>query len=374
MARPRKYNINVPGLSCYTDARTKKVYWRYKHPVSGKFHGLGDDEAAAKAIAIEANSRFASQQMGQLLKARDEISLKTGKAITVTTWLDRYLAIQQERYDSEEIKLNTLKQKSAPVEAFRRHCGMLTLPDVGARDIASVIEEYKDKGQKRMAQVVRMVLIDVYKEAQHAGEVPPGYNPALATKQPANKVTRVRLNFDEWESIFNAAANMQGYIQNAMLLALVTGQRLGDIADMKFSDVWDNHLHIVQGKTGTRIAIPISLKCESVGYTLQDVIARCRDMIVSPYMLHYHHTTSMAKRGGQVSSNAITTGFSSARDKSNLDWKDGTPPTFHEQRSLSERLYREQGVDTKTLLGHKNQAMTDKYNDDRGKEWLVLAV
>ncbi|CND85552.1 integrase [Yersinia nurmii] len=52
----------------------------------------------------------------------------------------------------------------------------------------------------------------------------------------------------------------------------------------------------------------------------------------------------------------------------------GYPTYFPEQRSLAERLYREQGVDTKTLLGHKNQAMTDKYNDDRGKEWLVLAV
>ncbi|CFR18105.1 phage integrase Arm DNA-binding domain-containing protein [Yersinia frederiksenii] len=374
MARPRKYNINVPGLSCYTDARTKKVYWRYKHPITLKFHGLGDDENAAKAIAIEANTRFAKQQMGQLLKARDEISLKIGKAITVNTWLDRYLSIQQERYNNEEIKLNTLKQKNAPIEAFRRHCGMLLLPDVGARDIASVIEEYKEKGQKRMAQVVRMVLIDTYKEAQHAGEVPPGYNPALATKQPTNKVTRLRLSFDEWESIFSTAADMQNYIQNSMLLALITGQRLGDVAKMKFSDVWDNHLHIVQEKTGTRLAIPLTLKCDVLGYTLQDVITRCRDLIISPYMLHYHHTTSMAKRGGKVSSNAVTTGFSAARDKSNLDWKDGTPPTFHEQRSLSERLYRDQGVDTKTLLGHKNQVMTDKYNDDRGKDWIVLAV
>ncbi|ATM85532.1 MULTISPECIES: phage integrase Arm DNA-binding domain-containing protein [Yersinia] len=374
MARPRKYNINVPGLSCYTDARTKKVYWRYKHPITLKFHGLGDDENAAKAIAIEANTRFAKQQMGQLLKARDEISLKIGKAITVNTWLDRYLSIQQERYNNEEIKLNTLKQKNAPIEAFRRHCGMLLLPDIGARDIASVIEEYKDKGQKRMAQVVRMVLIDTYKEAQHAGEVPPGYNPALATKQPTNKVTRLRLSFDEWESIFSTAAGMQNYIQNSMLLALITGQRLGDVAKMKFSDVWDNHLHIVQEKTGTRLAIPLTLKCDVLGYTLQDVITRCRDLIISPYMLHYHHTTSMAKRGGKVSSNAVTTGFSAARDKSGLDWKDGTPPTFHEQRSLSERLYRDQGVDTKTLLGHKNQVMTDKYNDDRGKDWIVLAV
>lgn len=39
---------------------------------------------------------------------------------------------------------------------------------------------------------------------------------------------------------------------------------------------------------------------------------------------------------------------------------------LHECRSLSERLYREQGIDTKTLLGHKHQSMTDAYNDDRG--------
>ena len=36
---------------------------------------------------------------------------------------------------------------------------------------------------------VRSVLIDVFKEAQHAGEASPGYNPALATKQPRRKVT-----------------------------------------------------------------------------------------------------------------------------------------------------------------------------------------
>jgi hypothetical protein len=33
---------------------------------------------------------------------------------------------------------------------------------------------------------------------------------------------------------------------------------------------------------------------------------------------------------------------------------DGTPATFHEQRSLAERLYEAQGIDTKNL-GHKSQ-------------------
>ncbi|GLX62617.1 hypothetical protein KMU_06570 [Proteus vulgaris] len=49
-------------------------------------------------------------------------------------------------------------------------------------------------------------------------------------------------------------------------------------------------------------------------------------------------------------------------------------PTFHEQRFLSERLYREQGINTQKLLGHKTQNMTAKYHDNRGKEWQIIAV
>ncbi|WP_223811647.1 MULTISPECIES: hypothetical protein [Pantoea] len=45
-----------------------------------------------------------------------------------------------------------------------------------------------------------------------------------------------------------------------------------------------------------------------------------------------------------------------------------TPPTFHEQRSLAERLYREQGMDIQHYLVIKNQTQTDKYNDDKGKD------
>ncbi len=374
MARPRKYNVDIPGLSCFTDARTKRVYWRYKHPVTGKFHGLGTDEKSAREIAIEANSRLAERQMKQLIKARDEISRHSGKSITVQTWIDRYMKIQEERLQCGEIKMNTYRQKGAPLKSFLEHYGMKPVDEVNVRDIADLLDEYRQREQHRMAQIVRMVLIDVYKEAQHAGEVPPGYNPAQATKQPRNKVQRERLNIEEWKVIFETANGMPRYIQNTMLIALVTGQRLGDIARMKFSDIWDGYLHIEQSKTGTKLAIPLSLKCEAIDTTLEQVIVRCRDKILSPHIIHHHHTTSQAKRGGAVSEKTITSGFSNARDKSGLQWKNGTPPTFHEQRSLAERLYREQGINTQHLLGHKNQAQTDKYHDDRGKNWLVVAV
>lgn len=94
--------------------------------------------------------------------------------------------------------------------------------------------------------------------------------------------------------------------------------------------------------------------------------------MVSKYLLHFRHTTSQANRGDQVSTKTLTSTFKKARDKSCLAWDEGSAPTFHEQRSPSERLYREQGLDTQKLLGHKSKKMTDKYNDDRGKDWLVV--
>ena len=30
-------------------------------------------------------------------------------------------------------------------------------------------------------------------------------------------------------------------------------------------------------------------------------------------------------------------------------------------------------IDTQKLLGHKTTKMTDRYNDDRGKEWIVVS-
>lgn len=373
-ARPRKNNVSVPNLYPLYSRKVNKVYWRYKHPVTGKFHSLGTNEAEAIAIATEANTRLAEQRTRQILAISDRIATNKGKAITTSTWLDRYQAIQDDRLKSGDIKLNTYKQKAKPVSLLRERAGLKLISAVDVRDIAQLLDEYIAAGQPRMAQVVRSVLIDVFKEAQHYGEVPPGYNPALATKQPRRKITRQRLSLEEWQKIFDIADASHRYMGNAMLLALVTGQRLGDISRMKFSDIWDDHLHVIQEKTGSKIAIPLSLRLNAINWSLRDVVARCRDYAVSPYLGHFFRTTSQAERGAQVKSNTLTMNFSKARDLAGIDWGDGSPATFHEQRSLSERLYKEQGLDTQKLLGHKTQQQTDRYHDDRGKGWSKVAL
>ncbi|HCL5283255.1 TPA: phage integrase Arm DNA-binding domain-containing protein [Salmonella enterica] len=375
-ARPRTHKITIPNLYSKLDKRTGRVYWQYRHPITGKFHSLGTNAEEAKQVANEANSIIAEQRTRQILSVNEKIARlrESREFITVTTWLDRYLAVQQERLETGDIKLNSVKQKKKPVELLRQHAGMMYLKDVSALEIAEVVDAVKALGHNRMAQVVRMTLIDVFKEAQHAGHVPPGYNPAKATRQPRNRVKRERLSLEEWKEIYAAAEHHPPYLQCAMLLAVVTGQRIGDISRMKFSDIWDDMLHVEHEKTGAKVALPLSLRCEALNISLREVVAKCRDAVVSKYLVHFRHSTSQATRGDRVSANSITTSFKKARSRTGITWSEGKAPTFHEQRSLSERLYEAQGVDTQKLLGHKSPRQTAKYHDDRGKDWIVVAV
>lgn len=80
-------------------------------------------------------------------------------------------------------------------------------------------------------------------------------------KRPKNK-PRDRLILDmEFES-FKAAASPR--IKLAMMLALLTGQRQGDILAFKWSDIKGDALHIYQSKTGKRIAITVNKDLEEV--------------------------------------------------------------------------------------------------------------
>lgn len=126
--------------------------------------------------------------------------------------------------------------------------------------------------------------------------------------------------------------------------------------------------HIVSGIGHMPIG---SVKPIHVGKSINDVIEDCRKY-ASP------GDTLVRRKGGRALCDAsLSARFEEAREGAGLEWATGSPPSLHECRSLSERLYREQGVDTRVLLGHKHQSMTDAYNDDRGLsagKWITLNV
>ena len=106
---------------------------------------------------------------------------------------------------------------------------------------------------------------------------------------------------------------------------------------------------------------------------LGGVIAACRS-----YRPHGGEFLLRASTGRPLCAASLSARFCDARVNAGVVGQEGKePPTLHECRSLSERLYREQGIDTKTLLGHTRQAMTDAYNDDRGltaNDWRTLTL
>ncbi len=199
-------------------------------------------------------------------------------------------------------------------------------------------------------------------------------NPADATDKAKVTVKRRRLTFEEFQAIYEKAPQVALWLQNAMLLALVSGQDRSTIARWERSFQQDGHAVLTRGKTGVRIAIPLELRMDVLGMSLADVIARCRSTgIVSKYLVHHIRPNVNAPKGAAIKIKTFTSKFKEARDLAGITGDDA--PTFHEMRSLTKRLYMEQGgVDTKALLGHMTDAIADLYANSRGLEPLKVKI
>lgn len=380
MGAPRKHNINIENLYVKLDKRNNKVYWQYRDPMTQSWQSLGTDEITARAAATELNRLFAVQQLEQTYALIDSVKKKqqaqTYGAIRFKDWSKKYIAMLEKRQLKGEISMSTLSERRHAANILCSRIANTPLPSVGAREMAAILEEYIDAGKNSMAKHVRSNWIDIFKEAQFAGEVPPGFNPALSTRKPKVEVTRARLQLEDWQKIVEVArVRYSPWAVNALRLALVTGQRLSDILNLKFRDVRDGYLYVIQGKTGNKLALPLSLSCDAAGLNLEDVINDCRDRALSHYIVHHSRTTAKFKSGGTINKATASTMFARCRDAVGVEVPEGkTPPSFHEQRSLAERLYKLQGIDTQKLLGHKSASMTQLYHDERDDGWVYLAV
>lgn len=107
------------------------------------------------------------------------------------------------------------------------------------------------------------------------------------------------------------------------------------------------------------------------------VVKQCRKNVATHFLIHQPNSYRNATAGAKISLSNISDQFADARERAGIQQQYGkTPPTFHEIRSLSERLYeKEYGSGfTQKLLGHKSPKMTAVYHDVRGSEWIDVAV
>jgi integrase len=178
-----------------------------------------------------------------------------------------------------------------------------------------------------------------------------------------------------FQAIYTRTEN--AWLRNAMALAIVTAQRREDIALAKFADLDGDVWRCIQIKTGTKLRIPLSLRLDVMGLSLADVVRQCRATnVVSRNLVHQVRPYGNSPVGAPIWKDTISKAFhAEIAALEGMDWAGKQPPTFHEIRSLSERLYAAQGnVNTQTLLGHKDPRTTAIYKDARGAEWLTVKV
>lgn len=339
----------------------RRGYYAWTDPRDGKVYSLGKDKRQAINEAIEANLALTES----LEQARLVDRLDGNQGNTLAAWCDQYETILEER----KLAKGTLSTYRQRLKALREKHGSDLIERITTRHIAEFLAQWK--GHARMGQAVRSLLLDIFREAMAAGWT--HSNPVEPTRAPRHEVTRARLTLADYQAIYKAAADMPPWVQRSMELAMVTDQRRADLAKMGPRNVRDGKLWVIQGKTGAKVCIPLELKLEAIGLTVGQVIERCRDSVISPCFLHHIRHVGRAKPGDAIRGHTLSAFFADARDLTGIQWPEGkTPPSFHELRSLSARLYAEQGIDAQAILGHKSADMTAVYRDTRGAEWIEV--
>lgn len=356
-------------------------YYSYQQPGTGKSFGIGKDFKIACDEVRTLNA--------EVERKKGHVSLLQrvmGMQVTLASWCDTY---KDSRLDGNAHTVTAMKSqlnaiKKAPFAAQN-------MMHIKPLEISNFVTLCVEKRGPTMAYNIRKRLESLFQEAIAHGHVEVGKNPVTAIQTPEVTVTRARLTLDDFKLILAEARKDKSrpWIANAIELALVCGQRREDIVSMKFDQIKDGFLWISQskGKEGhqTQLKIPIALRLDAIGKTLDEVLRTCRDNVVSKSVIHFTVRNSRALQGAGCSAATLSNTFAEMRDKliaskdvrKKLKVAEGkTPPTFHEIRSLAARLYTEQYSKefAQALLGHKSAAMTDLYRDVRGREWTEIKL
>ena len=351
-----------PGLH-HAKGANGKVYYSCIHPITGKRHGLGTDFATACRLLHKLNAEYPTNREAEIW-ARIE-----GKGKTFGAFVEKFKEALQER----NLKPNTLRSRHHVLDnVLMPRFGSWQLKDVDAEAITDLLSEFKSQGKNRMAQTIRSVLIDLFLEAVSTGWLKANHNPASLTRNPTATAKRSRLSLEQFNVIYSLADD---WMQRALELAILTSHAGGTELTAMQKPV-DGYLQVQRTKTGVRIKIPVTLKLDVLNWTLQDAIAKCLTTgIESPYLLHHVSDAGNMGKGKPMHPYRITRAFTEIVRRSGIVWEEGKEAaTLYEVRSLSERLYRKQGVDVKTLLGHKDSRSTERYDDLRGDDWLILDI
>lgn len=342
-------------------------YFSYRNPQNGKRKGMGRDKASAFREARQANAALAAMTPSSLTEWVSGVAQHS-----LAQWIPLYEA---KWVESAKPAASTLRMAASYLSRITAASfAWMSLKNITTAHIASFIDDVVKNSGAGAATNLRTRLSDVFRMAETQGLIDAGKNPVTSTYVPDREVQRDRLSLEQYLLV---RAQGPSWLANAMDLALMTAQRREDIALAKFTDLRDGYLFVVQGKSQGKVRLQqsVTIRLDAVGMSIGDAVKQCRDNVISPFMVHHTLNVAKVKPGDKVAVNGISNAFKNAMLSAGIVATAGrTPASFHEIRSLSERLYKMQyGADfAQAMLGHKTASMTAKYDDLRGSGWQII--
>lgn len=367
--RPRKRGRRGWPENLYGQTKGGATYYSYRHPLTGARHGMGTDFAKAAQAARLLNA--------QLMSAHGVEDLV--RDITAgTVLLHDYLA----RYSAEVLPAHTDRRgnpyATKTLEDYQRRLVIVqrepfasrAVHEVTRRDIAEFLAAQRGG---RSANIYRQLLKQVFARALAEGLCED--NPVTATLERVVVVQRQRLPYPVFQAIRAAA---EPWFRNALDLAVQTLQRREDITRMRFEHIQDGRLLVRQSKVEHHDTGNVRI---AIGPALGAVIERCRDDLLSPFLLHRRPIRrtrghmNEREHWTQLRPEQLTRAFHDLRDELGLcaDLAPEARPSFHEIRAMGADLYRKAGVpdaEIQKLLGHSSEKMTGVYLDRHGERWV----
>ncbi|MFI9652800.1 tyrosine-type recombinase/integrase [Guyparkeria halopsychrophila] len=401
--RRRKDRAHWPS-NLYASKNARGLYYYYLRPDlpttdSARYNGFGYvTEKQAIDAARQLNQVFGpgGDLAGQILKR----SRRRAPDTTIAEYVDQFLDLKlpARRINGHPMSPHTLKEYRRLYRNIKSGLGTIPMKGVEQTDLADFLEDIGTTPE--VFNKYRTRLIDLWKSAISDGVVQDNLparilpqDKAIKRRQritlPGDKPGTAALDgIEAYRAIFEQA---DAAVRCAMELSLNALQRREEVRRWRFDWSRDDddgrHVYIRISKThkhgrSSYIRVPESLPVaySALGAsTLGDLIAKCRDKIHSPHLVHRRpkriKKSPLREHPFQLLPKAISDGFSEARDKTGLydHLPTGERPTFHELLALGEHLREKQGWSAgqiQKLRGHTKESTTRIYLE--GHEWSTV--
>lgn len=203
-----------------------------------------------------------------------------------------------------------------------------------------VVEYLARRGEASKVQANReiAVLSTIFNRAREWGYTDKT-NPCEGVRRHKERPRAMYVTDDTYRAVWNQA---DGPTRDAMDLALLTGQREGDVLKMREPDIEDGALQVRQNKTGAALRIMVMGQ-------LAEVIARifARPGRISAALVQ-------TEDGQPMTADALRKRFRKAKRAAGVEFQ------FRDLRAKAASDRGELGSAQK-LLGHKNRSMTEAY-------------